>query len=283
MNKMNSVKGERSLTDDIQLQIPILQFKGVYKSFGENHVIRGLDLNVDKGEVVVLIGSSGAGKTTLLRCANLLVPIDRGEIMYNSSSVIHVNEGDSNQITTKALNEYRTEIGFVFQHFNLFPHITVEKNITLALGRIKKMDRNVAKKKAMDLLSWVGLEEKANEFPSQLSGGQKQRVAIVRALAMEPTTMLFDEPTSALDPETVGDVLEVMMKLAKKGMTMLIATHEMEFAREVADRIIFMDKGVIVEQGTPQEILNRPKEDRTREFLSRVLPKHHLLGVNVEK
>ncbi|SFG56448.1 polar amino acid transport system ATP-binding protein [Sporolactobacillus nakayamae] len=270
------------MTDEIQLQFPILQFKGVFKSFGENHVIRGLDLNVDKGEVVVLIGSSGAGKTTLLRCANLLVPIDRGEIIYSGSPVIHVNEGNSNQLTTKELNQYRTEIGFVFQHFNLFPHISVRKNITLALERIKKMDSNAAKEKALDLLSWVGLKGKSDNFPSQLSGGQKQRVAIVRALAMEPTVMLFDEPTSALDPETVGDVLDVMMKLAKKGMTMLIATHEMEFAREVADRIIFMDKGVIVEQGTPQEILNRPKEDRTREFLSRVLPKHHSLGENSE-
>ncbi|MTT32812.1 ATP-binding cassette domain-containing protein [Terrilactibacillus sp. BCM23-1] len=255
----------------------MLEFKNVYKSYGDNHVLKGIDLKIKKGEVVVLIGSSGSGKTTLLRCINLLVNIDKGEILFNNIPVIQIEEnGSKSLLTNNKLNEYRTEIGFVFQHFNLFPHLTVNKNIALALEKIKGMDKKKIKEKVKDLLSWVGLESKYDAYPGQLSGGQKQRVAIVRALAMEPIAMLFDEPTSALDPETVGDVLEVMRKLPDDGMTMVIATHEMEFAREVADRIVFMDKGVIVEQGTPLEILNAPKELRTREFLSRVLTRRRL-------
>nr|WP_249529717.1 amino acid ABC transporter ATP-binding protein [Paenibacillus brevis] len=234
----------------------------MHKKFGQLHILKGIDLEISKGEVVVVIGPSGSGKSTLLRCLNLLEEPSGGEITF---------EGES--ITTKGYNINRTreKMGMVFQQFNLFPHKKVIDNITLAPIRVKKLEKAKAEARAMELLRTVGLEEKRDAYPSQLSGGQKQRIAIARALAMEPHVMLFDEPTSALDPEMVGEVLDVMKKLAQKGMTMVIVTHEMGFAREVGDRILFMDQGVLLEQGTPEQVFGAPKHLRTREFLSKVL------------
>lgn len=232
------------------------------KKFGKLQILNGINLNITKGEVVVLIGPSGSGKSTFLRCLNLLEVPTGGVISF---------EGQN--ITTKSynINASRQKMGMVFQHFNLFPHKTVLENITMAPIKVKKLDGQQANKIAMDLLKTVGLEDKKDAYPSQLSGGQKQRIAIARALAMEPHVMLFDEPTSALDPEMVGEVLDVMKKLAEGGMTMVIVTHEMGFAREVGDRILFMDGGKIVEQGTPEQVFGNPKETRTRDFLSKVL------------
>ncbi|MBR1507986.1 MAG: amino acid ABC transporter ATP-binding protein [Eubacterium sp.] len=234
----------------------------LHKSFNGKEVLKGLNEEVNEGEVVVVIGPSGSGKSTFLRCLNLLEKPDSGEVWLDD---IQVN---GHGVDT---NNVRQRMGMVFQHFNLFPHLTVKKNITLAPVKLKKMTQEQADKKAMELLKIVGLEEKADVFPKQLSGGQQQRIAIARSLAMEPEIMLFDEPTSALDPEMVGEVLEVMKNLAKSGMTMVVVTHEMGFAREVGSRILFMDEGVIVEQGSPQEIFTAPKSERTKSFLSKVL------------
>ena len=239
-----------------------VQVKGLVKSFGELEVLKGMDLEVADGEVVCLIGPSGSGKSTFLRCLNRLETITGGEVVVDGFDITDKGT-DSNKV--------RENIGRVFQHFNLFPHKTVLENITMAPVQLKKMTLDEAKTVGRNLLKDVGLEEKADVYPAQLSGGQKQRVAIARALAMHPDIMLFDEPTSALDPEMVGEVLNVMKQLAKNGMTMVVVTHEMGFAREVADRIIFMDGGYIVEQGEPHELLANPKEPRTINFLNQVL------------
>ena len=239
-----------------------ISVKGLRKSFGHLEVLKGMDVEVSEGEVVCLIGPSGSGKSTFLRCMNALETITAGEVIvdgYNlSDKKININKA-------------RENIGMVFQHFNLFSNLNVIQNIMLAPVELKKMTKEEAHKKGMELLSMVGLAEKAQVYPSNLSGGQKQRVAIARALAMNPDIMLFDEPTSALDPEMVGEVLEVMKGLAKDGMTMVVVTHEMGFAREVASRVIFMDEGVIVEEGTPQEVLLHPTQPRTIDFLNKVL------------
>lgn len=232
------------------------------KNFGKLEVLKGISLEVKEGEVVCLIGPSGSGKSTFLRCLNRLEKITAGEIIVDGHPISDPNVN---------INKVRENIGMVFQHFNLFPHLTVLDNITLAPTELKIMDKKAAEEKARDLLSRVGLADKADAYPAQLSGGQKQRVAIARSLAMNPDIMLFDEPTSALDPEMVGEVLEVMKQLAAEGMTMVVVTHEMGFAREVADRVIFMDGGYIVEEGTPEEIFSHPKEERTISFLNKVL------------
>lgn len=236
--------------------------KKVVKSFNNLIVLKGIDLEVAEGEVVVIIGPSGSGKSTFLRCLNYLETPDRGEI-HISGSLVEPKE--------TFLNKLRQNIGMVFQHFNLFPHKTVIENITEAPILLKKKTNEEAKKQGLELLKKVGLEEKADTYPNRLSGGQKQRVAIARALAMKPKVMLFDEPTSALDPELVGEVLAVMKQLAREGMTMIVVTHEMSFAKEVADRVIFMDRGVFVEEGTPEELFIHPKHLRTREFLGHIL------------
>ena len=232
------------------------------KNFGKLEVLKGISLEVKEGEVVCLIGPSGSGKSTFLRCLNRLEKITAGEVIVDGHPISDPNVN---------INKVRENIGMVFQHFNLFPHLTVLDNITLAPTELKIMDKKAAEEKARDLLSRVGLADKADAYPAQLSGGQKQRVAIARSLAMNPDVMLFDEPTSALDPEMVGEVLEVMKQLAAEGMTMVVVTHEMGFAREVADRVIFMDGGYIVEEGTPEEIFSHPKEERTISFLNKVL------------
>ena len=232
------------------------------KNFGSLEVLKRISLEVDEGEVVCLIGPSGSGKSTFLRCLNRLESITAGEVIVDGHPISDPNVN---------INRVRENIGMVFQHFNLFPHLTVQETITLAPVELKKMDKESAAQKAIELLERVGLADKAKVYPGQLSGGQKQRVAIARALAMNPDIMLFDEPTSALDPEMVGEVLEVMKQLAADGMTMVVVTHEMGFAREVADRVIFMDEGVIVEEGTPEEIFGNPKEERTISFLNKVL------------
>lgn len=239
-----------------------ISVKGLKKCFGELEVLKGMDVEVREGEVVCLIGPSGSGKSTFLRCLNRLEEANGGEIII-----------DGQRITDKKINinQVRENIGMVFQHFNLFANLTILDNITLAPVELKILDKVEAKERALELLRRVGLEDKANVYPSQLSGGQKQRCAIARSLAMSPDIMLFDEPTSALDPEMVGEVLDVMKELAKEGMTMVVVTHEMGFAREVADRIIFMDDGNIVEEGTPDDIFNHAKEERTISFLNKVL------------
>lgn len=239
-----------------------VKVKGLKKSFGKLEVLKGIDLEVKEGEVVCLIGPSGSGKSTFLRCLNRLEEITGGIVIV-----------DDNDLTAKGsnINKIRENIGMVFQQFNLFPHLNVLENIMLAPVDRKKMTKEQAKEKGLTLLSTVGLSEKATEYPANLSGGQQQRVAIARALAMEPDIMLFDEPTSALDPEMVGEVLEVMKKLAADGMTMVVVTHEMGFAREVADRVIFMDGGYIVEEGTPAAVFGNPKNKRTQDFLNKVL------------
>ena len=241
---------------------PVVRLEGVRKSFGDNLVLDGIDLSVATGEVLVVIGPSGSGKSTLLRCVNLLEPVDSGRIYF---------EGEELTRRGVALPEVRQRIGIVFQQFNLFPHLRVIDNLTLAARRIKKMPKADAEQRAHELLAQVGLEDKARSYPHQLSGGQQQRVAIARALVMRPHVMLFDEVTSALDPELVGEVLVVMRDLARGGMTMLVVTHEMQFAREVGDRLVFMDEGRIVEEGKPLDVLDRPKEERTRRFLRRTL------------
>ena len=239
-----------------------ISVRNLKKNFGSLEVLRDISLEVTEGEVVVLIGPSGSGKSTLLRCLNQLEKVTSGQIII-----------DGHDVTDKHtdINKVRENIGMVFQHFNLFNHLTVLKNMTLAPVHLKTLSKEEAKDKAMSLLNRVGLADKADAFPSQLSGGQKQRVAIARALEMNPDIMLFDEPTSALDPEMVGEVLAVMKELAREGMTMVVVTHEIGFAREVASRVIFMEGGYIVEDGTPDEVINHPKEARTADFLSKVL------------
>ncbi len=247
---------------------PMVRLEGVRKSFGDNLVLDGIDLSVALGEVLVVIGPSGSGKSTLLRCVNLLEPVQAGRIFF-----------DGEEITRKGadVTAVRQRIGIVFQQFNLFPHLTAMDNLTLAARRIRKMSRRDAEARATELLETVGLEDKARQHPHQLSGGQQQRVAIARALMMNPHVMLFDEVTSALDPELVGEVLVVMRDLARTGMTMLVVTHEMQFAREVGDRLVFMDEGKIVEEGVPADVLDRPRQERTRRFLRRSLQLAHSL------
>ena len=240
----------------------VLTVKNLKKSFGGLDVLKGVDLDIRKGECVVFIGPSGSGKSTFLRCLNLLEIPTSGEIRFDGVSMTDPKTN---------IDQMRQRMGMVFQHFNLFPNMTILRNLTLAPIRTGHLNREQAERKAMELLKRVGLEDKAGGYPAQLSGGQKQRVAIVRALCMDPEVMLFDEPTSALDPEMVGEVLDVMKELAKSGMTMVCVTHEMGFAREVADRVLFLDGGVILEQGTPQDIFGNPKEQRTKDFLNKVL------------
>ena len=239
-----------------------VKVKGLKKSFGKNEVLKGIDMEVASGEVVCIIGPSGSGKSTLLRCLNRLEEIQGGTVTIADKDI-------SNQKID--INKARENIGMVFQQFNLFPHLSVKDNITLAPLELGKMSKDQARDVALKLLEQVGLSDKADAFPKSLSGGQKQRVAIARALAMEPDIMLFDEPTSALDPEMVGDVLEVMKQLAADGMTMVVVTHEMGFAREVGDRVVFMDGGYIVEEGKPEDVFDNPQEERTQDFLNKVL------------
>lgn len=239
----------------------MIEIKGLKKSFGNLHVLKGIDLHIDEREVVVIIGPSGSGKSTLLRCINFLEEPTGGTITVDGIPM----DSDEN------INKVREEVGMVFQRFNLFPHMTVLDNITLAPMKVRKIARSKAEQTAQDLLDRVGLGDKAGAYPNQLSGGQQQRVAIARALAMKPKVMLFDEPTSALDPEMVGEVLDVMQRLAESGMTMIIVTHEMGFAREVGTRLLFVDGGYIIEDGNPKAVFEHPKEERTRAFLSKIL------------
>lgn len=251
---------------------PLVKIEGVHKLFGDNHVLKGIDMTVNPGEVSVIIGPSGSGKSTLLRCINLLETISAGRV-YVHDDLIGYKEinGKLHDLNTKQIAAQRREIGMVFQRFNLFPHKTALANVIEAPTQVKRQSKAAARLKALELLDMVGLSDRADFYPAQLSGGQQQRVAIARALAMEPELMLFDEPTSALDPELVGDVLEVMKNLAKSGMTMIVVTHEIGFAREVGDTLTFMDGGVVVESGNPREVLSNPQHHRTKEFLSRVL------------
>ena len=240
----------------------LLRIENLKKSFGHLEVLKGLSTTICKGEVVVMIGPSGGGKSTFLRCMNLLEQPTEGSIVFDGIDIVSADE--------KTKNRVRGEMGMVFQHFNLFPHLTILDNVTLAPRLVRGIDRATAEEKAMELLERVGLAEKATAYPQQLSGGQKQRVAIVRSLAMEPKVMLFDEPTSALDPEMVGEVLDVMKDLARNGMTMVVVTHEMRFARDVASRVLFLEGGRIAEEGTPAEIFGAPKGARLKEFLGKV-------------
>ncbi|MEN8698598.1 amino acid ABC transporter ATP-binding protein [Bacillus infantis] len=240
----------------------VIQVNNLKKSFGELEVLKDISTEVKEQEVVCVVGPSGSGKSTFLRCLNKLEEITDGHVIVNGNDITDPKIN---------INKIRQEVGMVFQHFNLFPHKTVLQNITLAPMKTKGVDKETAKKKALELLRKVGLEEKADSYPGELSGGQKQRVAIARALAMEPRVMLFDEPTSALDPEMIGEVLEVMKDLAREGMTMVVVTHEMGFAREVGDRVIFMDGGYIVEEDVPGELFGNPKHERTKAFLGKVL------------
>lgn len=240
----------------------MIKLEGLKKSFGELDVIKGIDLEIDKGDIVVIVGPSGSGKSTVLRCMNLLETPTGGDIIFEGQSIVSKDTD---------INKIRERIGMVFQSFNLFQNKTVMDNITLAPMQVKKLSKEAAEKKAEELLKRVGLYDKKDSYPSQLSGGQQQRIAIARALAMEPDVMLFDEPTSALDPEMVNEVLDVIKELANEGMTMAIVTHEMGFAKEVADRMIFVDGGVIVEDGTPQEVFENPKSDRAKDFFAKIL------------
>ena len=242
--------------------MPMIEFKDVHKWYGDFHVLKGIEESVEKGEVLVICGPSGSGKSTLIRCVNRLEEYQRGSIFFDGKD-IHDRSVDVNLL--------RSEIGIVFQQFNLYPHLTVLKNITLAPIKVRKANKAEAEKIGLDLLERVGIHDQANKYPAELSGGQQQRVAIARALAMRPKVMLFDEPTSALDPEMINEVLNVMKDLARDGMTMLCVTHEMGFAREVADRVIFMDGGEIIEKGPPQEFFKNPVHERTRAFLKEIL------------
>jgi len=238
----------------------MLEVKNIHKSFGDLEVLKGVSLDLEKGETKVLIGPSGTGKSTLLRCINQLTPPDKGEVWL-----------DGVEITDKSrdINKYRQDLGFVFQHFNLFNHLTSLRNVSIGLEKVKGMEKEKAKERAMNELKRVGLEDKANQYPAELSGGQKQRVGIARALAMDPKVMLFDEPTSALDPELIGEVLEVMKSLAGK-ISMLVVTHEMGFASSVANEIIFLEGGVVVEKGSPKKFFENPDKERTKQFLSKI-------------
>lgn len=239
----------------------MIQLQDVHKSFGKNEVLKGIDLHVTPGEVVVIIGPSGSGKSTVLRCMNYLEVPTFGKVVVDGLDLANKDN----------LSKVRTELGMVFQRFNLFPHMSVLKNLTLAQEKVRKTDKKEAKKIALQLLERVGLADKAEAYPDNLSGGQQQRVAIARALAMKPKALLFDEPTSALDPEMVHEVLDVMKALAKEGMTMVVVTHEMGFAREVASRVVFVDDGQIQEEGTPEEVFDHPKNERLKSFLSKIL------------
>jgi polar amino acid transport system ATP-binding protein len=251
---------------------PIVKVEGIHKSFGSLEVLKGISLSVDQGEVFVLIGPSGSGKSTLLRTINHLEKIDAGRIWVDGDLVGYRQVGDKlHELRDSEIVDSRSKIGMVFQHFNLFPHMTAVDNVALAPRIVLDRSGGEARRRASELLERVGLADKADEYPARLSGGQQQRVAIARALAMEPTVMLFDEVTSALDPELVKDVLDVMRGLADLGMTMLVVTHEMGFAREVANQVIFMDEGVIVEQGSPDQVIGSPREERTKRFLGQVL------------
>lgn len=240
----------------------MVKVKNLNKWYGKHHVLKNINFSVEAGEVVVIVGASGSGKSTLLRCINFLEKAQKGSIGIDSKEV---------SVKSKKLHLIRQEVGMVFQHFNLFPHKTIMGNVTEGLTQVKKMSNIEAIEIGKKMLDKVGMLEKADTYPSMISGGQKQRVAIARALAMNPKVMLFDEPTSALDPELVGDVLLVMKKLANDGMTMIVVTHEMGFAKEVADRVIYVDEGQIIEEGTPEEVFDNPKNERTKEFLSRIL------------
>ena len=251
---------------------PMVDSQGVHKSFGALDVLRGVSLTVQPGEVMCLIGPSGSGKSTFLRCINHLEQINAGRLYVDGELVGYVErDGALHEMPLRRAARQRQDIGMVFQRFNLFPHVTALGNITMALTHVKKAPKKEAAERARDLLATVGLSSKADAYPAQMSGGQLQRIAIARALAMDPKLMLFDEPTSALDPELVGEVLEVMKQLADGGMTMIVVTHEMGFAREVADSLVFMDNGVVVEAGTPSAVLDTPQHQRTQSFLSRVL------------
>jgi len=243
---------------------PIIQMKDIQKYYGKFHALKGVNFNVDKGEVVVVCGPSGSGKSTLIRCINRLEDIDSGKIIVDGQDLYDKKTN---------INKLRQEVGMVFQHFNLFPHLTILENITIAPVKVKKVPKKEAEELAMQLLERVKIPHQANKYPSELSGGQKQRVAIARTLAMKPKIILFDEPTSALDPEMIGEVLDVMKELARENYTIVCVTHEMGFAREVSDRIVFMDAGEIVEENTPEEFFNNPKTDRAKKFLSEIL--HH--------
>jgi polar amino acid transport system ATP-binding protein len=251
----------------------MVEARGVHKFFHHLHVLRGVDLDVERGEVVVIMGASGSGKTTFLRCLNHLEKIDGGRITVNGHLMGYIEREGGHLVEQKEhlVARQRAEIGMVFQRFNLFPHMTALENVIEAPVRVKGLDRKNALARAHELLAKVGLEEKANVYPHQLSGGQQQRVAIARALAMEPALMLFDEPTSALDPELVGEVLKAMRQLAEEGMTMIVVTHEVGFAREVAHRAVLMDAGSILEEGPPAEFFTRPQHPRTKQFLSSIL------------
>jgi polar amino acid transport system ATP-binding protein len=250
----------------------MVKAEGVHKFFGRLHVLRGIDLEVEAGEVMCVIGPSGSGKSTFLRCINHLEKIDSGRLWVDGDLVGYRQRGGKlHEMREREVAAQRRDIGMVFQRFNLFPHMTALENIMEAPVQVKGEPKSVVRERAMDLLDRVGLSDKVASYPSQLSGGQQQRVAIARALAMEPKLMLFDEPTSALDPELVGDVLDVMRRLAVDGMTMVVVTHEMGFAREVGDSLVFMDAGAIVEQGRPRDVLTDPQHQRTRDFLSKVL------------
>ena len=241
----------------------MIEVKHLDKSFGDLHILKDISTNIEKGEKVVIIGPSGSGKSTFLRCLNRLEQPSDGQIFFEGEDLTHMPD--------RQLYSVRQKMGMVFQHFHLFPHLTIQKNITLAPVKLKRMTQAEADAKATELLQKVGLADKANQYPDQLSGGQKQRIAIARALAMNPDVMLFDEPTSALDPEMVGEVLSVMKGLAENGMTMVIVTHEMGFAREVADRVFFIDEGIVMEKGSPAELFGNPQNERTKSFLSKVL------------
>lgn len=245
----------------------MLEAKNIRKSFGKNHVLKGVSLTVKKGEVIVILGPSGSGKTTFLRTLNFLDAADEGSIKIGDKLV------EVSTAKKKDILELRRKTAFVFQNYNLFANKTVLENVTEGMIFAKKIEKTEARKKAEEILKWVGLEDRKDFYPSQLSGGQQQRVGIARAVALNPEVILFDEPTSALDPELVGEVLNVIKKVADTGITMIVVTHEMSFAQDVADRVVFMDGGVVVEQGTPEEIFLKPKEERTKKFLERVLPK----------
>jgi glutamate transport system ATP-binding protein len=254
----------RETGDVATLAAPLIELRNVHKSFGDNVVLAGIHLAIDRGEAVVVAGPSGSGKSTMLRCINGLEPVNSGEVRF---------EGEPIDYSGKAISRLRAEIGMVFQQFNLFPHMTVRENIVLGPVKGKGVRRAEADRRARELLERVGIPEKENEFPADLSGGQQQRVAIARALAMDPKLMLFDEPTSALDPEMIREVLDVMRDLAREGMTMVVVTHEMGFAREVCDRIVFIDAGEIVEQGPPDEFFRAAKSPRAKEFVDKII--HH--------
>ena len=251
----------------------MLQLKNIHKQFGDNHVLKGVDISVGKGDVVVILGPSGSGKTTFLRSINFLERADAGEIIFQNKTI------ETKTATKKEIHALRQKVAFLFQNYNLFQHKTALENVTEGLIIARKMKKDEAEKIGVQALEKVGLHDKLNAYPVQLSGGQQQRVGIARAIALNPDVILFDEPTSALDPELVGEVLEVMKEIAHDGITMVVVTHEMDFARQVADKVIFMADGVVVEEGTPKEIFVHPKEERTRQFLKRVLPEDYTVYI----